>query len=62
MNTKGWTVTVEQDPETGEIILPLPQELLDRQGWKEGDEFEWINNQDGSWTLEKITNDEQDES
>lgn len=49
-----WTVTVEEDPETGELILPLPQELLDSKGWMEGDELEWIDNQDGTWTLEKV--------
>lgn len=49
-----WTVTVEEDTETGELILPLPQEMLNSKGWKEGDELEWIDNKDGSWTLEKI--------
>ena len=24
-----WTVTIEEDPETGDLILPLPQDLLD---------------------------------
>jgi hypothetical protein len=61
MDNNNWTITVEQDFETGELIIPLPQELLDQQGWKEGDEFAWIDNQDGSWTLEKIIND-QDQS
>ena len=53
-NNQSWTITVEEDPETGELVLPLPQELLDFKGWKEGDELEWIDNQDGSWTLGKI--------
>ena len=30
-DTKRWTITVEEDTETGEIVLPLPQELLDIQ-------------------------------
>jgi hypothetical protein len=49
-----WTITVEEDPETGELILPLPQEMLDLQGWKEGDSLEWIDNNDGSWSLSKV--------
>lgn len=53
-NSTSWTVTVEEDTETGEFILPLPQEMLNSKGWKEGDELEWIDNKDGSWTLEKI--------
>lgn len=49
-----WTVTVEEDPETGELILPLPQDMLDMQGWKEGDTLEWQDNGDGSWELIKL--------
>ena len=54
MNTQTWTITVEEDPETGDLILPLPEELLKLQGWVNGDELEWIDNDDGSWSLEKI--------
>ena len=52
-----WTVTVEEDPETGELILPLPQDMLDMQGWKEGDTLEWQDNGDGSWSLKKVDSD-----
>jgi len=45
---KSWTLTVEDD-----CILPLPKDLLDEAGWKEGDSLHWIDNQDGSWTLVK---------
>jgi hypothetical protein len=50
---KHWEITVEEDPETGELILPLPQELLDTQGWKEGDELDWTDNGDGTWSITK---------
>lgn len=50
-----WTITVEEDPETGEIVLPLPEEMLKLQGWQEGDTLEWIDNNDGSWILQKVT-------
>jgi hypothetical protein len=53
MNTT-WTITVEQDPETGELILPLPEDMLELQGWKEGDILEWVDNKDGSWSLQKV--------
>jgi hypothetical protein len=49
-----WTVIVEEDPETGDLILPLPPEMLQMQGWKEGDDLEWIDNEDGSWSLQKV--------
>lgn len=54
MENKSWTITVEEDPETGELILPLPADFLAMQGWFEGDTLEWINNGDGSWTLQKV--------
>ncbi len=49
-----WTITVEEDPESGELVLPLPADLLVMQGWIEGDTLEWVDNKDGSWTLQKI--------
>ena len=49
-----WTVTVEEDPETGELILPLPADMLTMQGWVDGDTLEWHDNEDGSWSLSKV--------
>lgn len=59
--SSSWTATVEEDASTGELLLPFPDDFLIQMGWKEGDKFAWIDNQDGSWTLEKIIND-QDQS
>ena len=36
-----WCVSLEEDPETGEILMPLPDELLASQGWELGDELTW---------------------
>jgi hypothetical protein len=52
-----WTITVEEDPETGDLILPLPQDFLDQQGWVEGDTLDWVDNKDGSWSIQKVKND-----
>lgn len=49
-----WTITVEEDPENGDAILPLPQEMLDQVGWVEGDTLEWSDNKDGSWSIQKV--------
>ena len=51
---KNWTVSVEEDPETGDLILPLPPDLLEEAGWKEGDSLNWIDQKDGSWQLKKV--------
>ena len=50
-----WTVTVEEaDDGSGDLVMPLPQDFLDQQGWKEGDTLDWRDNEDGSWTLSKV--------
>jgi len=49
-----WTITVEEDPETGECILPFPEDFLEQAGWKEGDTLNWEDNGDGSWSLTKV--------
>jgi hypothetical protein len=55
MQNNSWTVILEEDPETGDLIMPLPEDFLETQGWKEGDTLEWIDNKDGSWILQKST-------
>ena len=53
MTAKSWTLTIEQDPETGDLVLPFTPEILDELGWKEGDVLDWVDNKDGSWSLVK---------
>jgi hypothetical protein len=53
---KTYTVTLEEDPDTGDLLLPFTDEILQEAGWKEGDTLEWIDNQDGSWSLVKQAN------
>ena len=49
-----WTITLEEaDDGSGDLVMPLPQDLLDSAGWSEGDTLEWIDNNDGSWSLTK---------
>ena len=56
MSNQSWTVTLEEDPETGDLILPFTNEMLVAVGWTEGDQIEWINNKDGSYSLVKVPN------
>jgi bifunctional DNA-binding transcriptional regulator/antitoxin component of YhaV-PrlF toxin-antitoxin module len=51
--SKSWTLTVEEDSETGDGILTFPTDLLEEAGWKEGDTLEWIDLGNGSWQLKK---------
>ena len=41
-------ITVDDDG-----ILNLPDDVMEDLGWKEGDELEWIDNNDGSFSLKK---------
>jgi len=47
-------VELIKDPETGDLILPLSDEIFDGLGWKIGDTIQWIDNKDGSWTMKKV--------
>jgi hypothetical protein len=50
-NPNSWTVHVEEDKETGELVLPLPVDMLSQMGWSEGTDLFWIDNDNGSFTL-----------
>lgn len=49
------TLTVEYDEETGDHYLQFDDAMLARLGWQIGDELQWIDNKDGSWTLTQQT-------
>jgi hypothetical protein len=48
-----WIVTLEEDPETGELIMPLPLEALQAQGWDIGDLLTWSVDENGDLILSK---------
>lgn len=53
-NVTSITVELIQDPEDPEqLLLDLGNELCEQLGWSVGDQLEWSDNQDGSWTLTK---------
>ena len=54
MANKSWTINLEEDPETGDLILPLNDDILEQTGWKTGASIDWTDNKDGSWTMKKI--------
>ena len=41
MDKLTWEATVQEDPETGELVIPLPEDLLTKLGWQEGDNIVW---------------------
>lgn len=51
--TTSFTVTVEEDTESGDLILPFPEGLCEKLGWDIDDTLDWEDNGDGSYTLSK---------
>ena len=49
-----WESKVEEDLITGEQWITFPPELMNKLGWKEGDELEWIDNHNGTYTIRKV--------
>jgi hypothetical protein len=56
---KKWILPVEEakdvDTDKNEYFVSFPQDLLDAANLLEGDEIEWIDNKDGSYTIRKVT-------
>jgi hypothetical protein len=59
-----YTVEIELDSNTGEMILPLPTKLVDAVGWDVGDQLIWeettILEDDGEYagfTIRKVSDD-----
>jgi len=48
-----YIVTLEEDPETGDLVLPLPEKLMEETGWKTGDTLDWKDNGDGTFSMTK---------
>ena len=39
--------------EDGNLVLPLSDDILKEVGWDVGDVIDWVDNNDGSWTMKK---------
>ena len=51
---KRWVLPTQVDGLTGDVIVNLPDDLLERAGLKEGDVIEWIDRKDGSFEMRKV--------
>jgi hypothetical protein len=53
-----WIIDLEEAKDaSGDLVMPLPQDLLDSAGWKEGDVLEWKDLGNGTWSLTKQESD-----
>ncbi len=46
-------VITQEDPETGDVLIPLPPQLLKDLGWKEGDEIDFSIDDNGRMIVKK---------
>ena len=54
MTEKTWIVELEEDPETGDLVMPLPMAMLEELGWVIGDTLTWDQDKEtGNWSLSK---------
>ena len=51
---KKWVLPVEE-VDCDECIINLPDDLLEAANLKEGDEVEWVDQDDGSYLMKKVT-------
>ena len=48
-----YEVITQEDPETGDLIIPIPIPILKKMGWKDGDEVDIGVGEDGQLFLKK---------
>ena len=49
-----YEVMTHEDPESGDMIIPLPPQLLSQLGWKEGDNIDFQIDENGKVIVKKI--------
>jgi hypothetical protein len=47
------TVILEEDPETGELIMPISEDMWEKLGWQVGDTLTWTVKLNGSIIISK---------
>ncbi len=61
MSRTTWTADVKYDEKTDDTYIQLPDDMMIAAGWNLGDDIEWIDNNDGTWTMKKIEKDNEKE-
>lgn len=49
-----YEVITQEDPETGDVLIPIPPHLLEELGWKEGDDVDFSIDEKGRIIVKKI--------
>ena len=51
---KRFEVITQEDPDSGDVLLPIPPMLLEQLGWKEGDEIDFGVDDQGRYILTRV--------
>lgn len=49
-----YTTTVVEDPETNDIMIEFPENMLYDLGWRDGDVVEWSVSENGTIYIKKL--------
>jgi hypothetical protein len=49
-----YEVITQEDPETGDLLIPLPPQLLAEMDWKEGDQLDFQIDDKGRVIIKKL--------
>lgn len=49
-----YEVVLQEDPDTGDLILPIPADLMRQMNWVEGDELDFNKDDSGHWVISKV--------
>ena len=49
-----YEVITQEDPETGDLLLPMPPQLLAEMDWKEGDQLDFQIDDKGRVIIKKL--------
>ena len=53
MQNKTWILEVEDDADTGDVVIAFPPEVLEAAGWQAGDVISWDIQDNGTAILTK---------
>lgn len=53
-----WTKTLVEDPDSPGVNLLDLEGIAEELGWQVGDTLQWSDNQDGTFTLKKVDNEQ----
>ena len=62
MVSKKYEIKLEEDPNSKDLVLPIPTDLLNQMGWDIGDNLVWSDNFNGTFSLSKKVDNEQEKA